>query len=288
VPLLLDWGFPEGLLPDYNMDVDAFEDEETIPETPKEAITKPGDIWILGEHRLMCGDSTKIDNVEILMNNKKADLVFTDPPYNLVEKNKLIAKNVHKSINRLNNSGWDKEFKILPVLDIIQNFTNKDCSVYIFTSNHLAGEIWLHFRSWADHYNWCVWSKTNPMPSLTKRHWTWSGELICYATKGKHVFNFPKEGNAYSIWEFGINTKDRGHPTAKPIEVCLHGILHSSNENQLILDLFGGSGSTLIACEKSKRKCLMMEIDPIYCDVIIARWEKLTGQKAQLERKINA
>jgi DNA modification methylase len=121
------------------------------------------------------------------------------------------------------------------------------------------------------------------MPSLAKRHWTWNTELVCYATKGKHVFNFPEEGHALSTWTINKQNGDSGHPTEKPVAVPEHAILHSSTKGQTVLDLFGGSGSTLIACEKTGRACRMMELSPHYVDVIVRRWQEFTGQEAMLE-----
>lgn len=120
------------------------------------------------------------------------------------------------------------------------------------------------------------------MPSLSKRHWTWNTELICYATRGKHIFNFPNEGHALSTWTINKLTEKYVHPTQKPIAVPATAISHSSNPGDIVLDGFGGSGSTLIACEQLGRTCYMMEIDPKYVQVIINRWEAMTGEKAVL------
>lgn len=106
--------------------------------------------------------------------------------------------------------------------------------------------------------------------------------MICYATRGKHTFNFPKEGHALSTWTINKRNGDTGHPTEKPVEVPATAVSHSSKEKDVVLDLFGGSGSTLIACEQLGRTCYMMELDPHYCDVIIERWQNLTGETAVL------
>jgi DNA modification methylase len=256
--------------------------EDEVPEPPEEPITQPGDLWILGRHRLLCGDATAITDVERLMGGKKADMVFTDPPYNIASDSKNMAADCSKSMDELSKSEWDKNFDINEVFPCLFYAMGKDCTVYICTSHFLAGDIWKWMKEWADHYSYCVWSKPNPMPSLMKRHWTWNTELICYATRGKHIFHFPKEGHALSTWTINKKNGDTGHPTEKPVEVPSKAISFSSNEHQCVLDLFGGSGSTLIACEQLNRICYMMEIDPIYCDVIVKRWENFTGQKAVL------
>ena len=259
-----------------DFDVDAAIDDDVEP------ITKPGDLWILGRHRLLCGDATKKEDVERLMDGKKADMVFTDPPYNIASDSKNVAADCSRSMYKLSKSEWDKNFDINELFPCLFDAMAEDCTVYICTSHFLAGDIWKWMKEWANHYSYCVWSKPNPMPSLMKRHWTWNTELICYATRGKHIFHFPKEGHALSTWT--INKKNGGtvHPTEKPVEVPSKAISFSSNEHQCVLDLFGGSGSTLIACEQLNRTCYMMEIDPKYCDVTVQRWENLTGQKAAL------
>ena len=254
-------------------------DESAIPDEPR---TKMGDLWQLGEHRLICGDSTDPAVIDRLMDGVKADMVFTDPPYNIASDSKNFASDVSKAMKNLSESEWDKNFDIREALDNILVSISKNATVYVCTSHFLASDIWAWMKEWADHYSYCVWSKPNPMPSLAKRHWTWNTELICYATRGKHTFNFPKEGHALSTWTINKKNGDTGHPTEKPVEVPAMAISHSSKENDVVLDLFGGSGSTLIACEQLNRKCYMCELDPHYCDVIISRWETLTGREAVL------
>ena len=264
------------------------EDPEIIEDdVPEEVETrcKLGDLWQMGGHRLICGDSTDVAVIDRLMDGVKADCVFTDPPYNIASDSKNFAADVSKAMKNLSESEWDKNFNIREVLDNILVSIAENATVYICTSHFLAGEIWQWMDEWAKHVQYCVWNKPNPMPSLSKRHWTWNTELICYATRGKHTFNFPKEGHALSTWTINKKNGDTGHPTEKPVEVPAMAISHSSKENDVVLDLFGGSGSTLIACEQLNRKCFMCELDPHYCDVIIQRWENLTGRTAELVEK---
>ena len=257
-------------------------DEDEVPEVPAQPVTVEGDVWLLGRHRLMCGDSTSIDAVERLMDGRKADMVFTDPPYNIGSENKGIAADVSKAHKDLMAADWDKNFHIEAPLNCALAVMAKDCAVYVCTSHHLAGRIWAWMKEWSDHHLFCVWSKPDPMPSLTKRHWTWDTELIPYATRGKHVFNAEKGQHSPSTWRINKQqgSEKTGHPTQKPVAVPQHAIEKSSRNNQIVLDLFGGSGSTLIACEKTSRDCRMMELDPKYCDVIIKRWQDFTGEKA--------
>ncbi len=256
-------------------------DEDAVPEhvEPK---TKLGDIYTLGNHRLMCGDSTSIDAVEKLMNGEKADMVFTDPPYNIASDSKNYAQDKSKAMKDLANSEWDKNFDITPALSNMRAVGSDNLTLYVWTSQFLIQKIWDHLNDWCDFTNYCVWNKPNPMPSLSKRHPTWNTELCVYGTKGsKRKVNFPDDGHFLSCRTV-TKKSDGTHPTQKPIELIEPLILFSSDHGQKVLDLFGGSGSTLIACEKTNRKCFMMELDPHYCDVIVARWEKYTGKTAVL------
>jgi site-specific DNA-methyltransferase (adenine-specific) len=256
--------------------------EDEIPDLPDEPIAKIGQIFQLGDHRLMCGDSTSLKDVKNLMGGGKASLVFTDPPYNIAGESKNFAADCSKAMDELSKAEWDVDFNIKTVFPVLFDVMAEDITVYICTSHFLAPDIWEWMKGWASHYSYCIWAKPNPMPSLSKRHWTWNTELICYATRGKHTFNFPSEGHALSTWTISKLNGKTGHPTEKPVEVPATAISHSSKRGDLCLDLFGGSGSTLIACEQLGRKCFMMELDPHYVDVIIQRWENLTGQKAVL------
>lgn len=263
----------------------ADQDADAIPENV-EPKTKLGDLYLLGDHRLLCGDSTDILQVERLMNGEKADLVSMDPPYNIGSDSKNYAADVSKSMEDLKNSEWDKNFSIEPALDCLIPVVSDSVTIYVWTSQFLIQKIWDHLNAWCDFTSYCVWSKPNPMPSLTKRHWTWSTELCVYGTRGsKRKVNFPEDGHASNVWQF-VKKSDGTHPTQKPISLLEHHIKFSSDPGQKVLDLFGGSGSTLIACEKTNRKCFMMELDPHYCDVIVARWEKFTGKTAVLSSSV--
>ncbi len=261
-------------------------DEDAVPEVDEQAPpkTKIGDVWILGNHRVMCGDSTDEAMVAKLMNGVKADMVFTDPPYNVgANMSKHLFAGTNSATAKLENAEWDQNFNPERTIEIISNFSSDNSSVYVCTSHWLAGEIWKGLSASFKPVNYCIWCKPNPMPSLQKRHWTFATEMICYATRGKHVFNFPLEGHALSFWQIQKSAKCDLHPTMKPIAVPEHAITHSSNTGHLVLDLFLGSGSTLIACEKTGRKCYGMELSPQYIEVIIRRWQEHTGKEAHLE-----
>lgn len=264
---------------DDDTDSEPNEKDDEIPEIDDENPygVQLGDIWQLGNHRLMCGDSTVKENIDKLMDGQKADMVFTDPPYNLAEKTKGIASSAptNKQNEKLMKSVWDKEFKVFDhFFDLID-----DGVFYVFTSHFLFGDWLKIFQINTDFCGWVVWTKPNPFPSLMKRHWAFDSELCLYGTKGKHKCNYPEKGNARSTWEIPIGEGGL-HPTQKPVAVPTRPIEFNTNEGNIVLDLFLGSGSTLIACEKTNRRCFGAEIDPHYCSVILKRWEDYTGEKA--------
>ena len=279
---LNEWGLD---VPDWDKETAnaGLTDPDDVPEPEENPVTVQGDLWVLGDHRLLCGDSFSLEAVELLMDGDKADLIFTDPPYNIASENKGVAANVSKAHENLMASDWDKNFSFASVAPSLFYALADDATVYVCTSHHLSGEIWEWMKTWAKHSNYCVWYKSNPMPSLMKRHWTWCSELVCYGTRGKHVFNFPEDGHALSVWDIHKVNGQTGHPTEKPVAVPEHAILHSSNPNQIVLDLFAGSGSTLIACEKQGRRAYLMDFNPVYIDVIIKRWQDFSGKIAVLE-----
>ena len=239
-------------------------DEDDIPEIPKEPKSKLGDIYELGHHRLMCGDSISIDDVDKLMDGKKADMVFTDPPYGI---NYQDTKKNHKKI-----AGDESLANIKDLLSLILVL---DVPIYICCN-------WKCFSAFeeamyeANKYpkSCIVWDKKVRVQNLDKfykRH-----EFILYY--GEFGGQKTLDGD---VWICDRQVR-KDHPTAKPVELCERAIRYSSENADIVLDLFGGSGATLIAAEKSARKCYMMELDPIYVDVIVKRWEDFTGKKAKL------
>lgn len=253
-------------------------DPDAVPDERATDI-KAGDLFELGKHRLLCGDSTKAEDVARLMAGHRADCVFIDPPYNHASEDKGIAAGVSKAHRDLMASEWDKDFNFLAVAPRLDELVAADCTVYVCTSWHLAGDIWAWMAANSKHHSYCVWHKPNPMPSLMKRHWTWASELICYATYGKHTFNFPAEGHASNVWTI-TKKSDGSHPTQKPVELVLHALRHSATTGQIVADLFCGSGTTLMACEQLDLSGRFMEISPSYCQVAIDRWEAFVGLKA--------
>ena len=389
---------------DFDMDVLGFENvdfndeeqkeivEDDVPELPKEAITKYGDIWQLGEHRLMCGDSTKKEDVEKLMDGKKADLVFTDPPYGMKkEKDGVLNDNLNYDDLLVFNKKWiPLTFEALkengswycwgidePLMDIYSHILKPMIkkneitfrNLLTWDKNNGQGQLAEGFRMYpiadekclfvqvgiqaltlnADEY----WEKYEPIrkylydsriamgwdvptmkrivghSELSRDHWTNKSQ---FTMPTKDVYNklkteaerqrqlqkinndaFRREYDAFrreyddlrreyddlrayfdnthdnmnNVWHFDRTSQQEReltgeHATPKPIALCSRAIKSSSRKDEIVLDVFGGSGSTLIACEQLNRKCYMMELDPKYCDVIITRWETLTGKKAEL------
>jgi DNA modification methylase len=264
------------------------DDDKPVPEG-KPSRFKRGDVYLLdspaGQHRVMCGSSADFGDVERLMAGAKADMVFTDPPYNIGGQNKVMAASVRKNYAGLKGADWDQQFDFDDVSHNMLAVLADDASVYVCTSHHLFGDIVAWMKTWSDHNNFCVWAKTNPMPSLQKRHWTWSCELLCYGTRGKHTFNFPDVGHALNVWSLQKNPSNTLHPTQKPVAVPRHAIAHSSAEGALVVDFFGGSGCTIMACGELGRVCYTMEVSETYCETLTGRYERTYGVEAVREER---
>ena len=257
-------------------------DDDAIPENA-ETICKKGDLWKLGEHRLLCGDSTVITDVERLMQGEKADMVFTDPPY-LMDFTGSIRADGSKGFNSkhggIKNDKMSKEDGIRfldSINQIIKKFNNG--AFYISFYRLGVGQYWTSLeRVGLVVRSLIIWNKGNH--TLSNSDYMSRYEPIFYGWVKDH--NFYGGNNGMDIWDIKRTQKNDLHPTMKPVELIERAINNSSVIGNIIFDLFGGSGSTLIACEKLSRKCRMMEIDEHYCDVIIKRWEDFTGKKAEL------
>ena len=274
-------------LSDFGFDLSDIEEEETeviedqVPEEV-EPIAKQGDIWQLGRHRLMCGDSTSVSDVEKLMNGNKADMVFTDPPYgmNLDTDYSSMKSEIFKGGigGKKYDAGKVDEFHP-EMINAVLSIPAKE--VFMWGADYFA-----ELLPNKNDGSWIVWDKrangnNDDAEDCSSDKMYGSCFELCWS-KQKH-----KRDIARVKWAgiFGMSSQDqnkRFHPTQKPLELCGWFLKRYSKENENIIDLFGGSGSTLIACEQLSRNCFMMELDPHYVDVIIARWEKFTGQKAVL------
>ena len=260
-------------MPEVELDVkeDDYEEPEDLPIR-----VKLGEVWQLGKHRLMCGDSTKIEDVEKLMNGEKADMVFTDPPYNV---DYGASKNPRHKIRSIKNDSMGTEAWMNFCNDFmvnIQQFNTGD--IYMWGAPGPEGmrmrllliELGCHWSATI------VWKKDQLV--LTPANYQRMYEPCFYGWFDKSSYNGDRKQT--EVWEIDRPKNSKLHPTMKPVELCSRGIQNSSKKNDKVLDLFGGSGSTLIACEQTNRKCYMMELDEHYCDVIIDRWETFTGNKA--------
>lgn len=272
-----DFGFDEIELDDIEEEKEIVEDE--VPEVPEEPKAKLGDIYQLGNHRLMCGDSTKEEDVAKLMNGVKADMVFTDPPYgmNLDTDFSGMKSKIFKGGNGGNYDEGIVDTFTPEMLKTIFDLNIKE--TFIWGANYFAELIPNRNKG-----SWIVWDKRSNDTDDVEADYS-SDKMygscfeLCWS-KNKH-----KQDIARIKWAgmFGMekqDTKTRVHPTQKPIALCEWFISKYTKIENIILDLFGGSGSTLIACEQLNRKCYMMELDPHYIDVIIQRWENFTGKKA--------
>jgi DNA modification methylase len=244
--------------------VDLLTDEDDVPPVPVEPVSKLGDLYIMGDHRLLCGDSTSVTGVERLMGGQKADMVFTDPPYNIDYQG---VKDRREKIK--NDKMSDSDF-----VDFLSESLPGCETMYVCCSWQYAHL----FRQAMERIGrkpkaMIVWDKINPAQHLDK-YFKQHEIIFYYGDFGGHK---TVRGDVWSL----KRQRNTVHPTMKPVEL-IELALEDQPGKKIVLDSFGGSGSTLIACEKTGRHCRMMEIDPKYCDVIVARWEQATGKKAVL------
>lgn len=288
---LADWGVPEWV-------TDTQEEEEQTPAETKEddfdentdeihVRCQKGDIWQLGDHRLMCGDSTDLETVKRLMGGALADMIFTDPPYGVsyTEKNEFLNR-IGKPLACVNpiendshtpeemNAFWEKAFGNLAEV-------TTDKAAYYITSPQ-GGDLLLLLAIQNTPFqlkHMLIWNKNNHV--LGRCDYNYKHEPIIYGwkKKGTHIFYGGGKFKT-TVWDIPKPLKSDLHPTMKPVELVANCILDCTKEGDSVIDVFGGSGTTLIAAEQLNRRCYMMELDPHYCDVIIARWEKLTGKEA--------
>ena len=249
-------------------DKEIVEDEAPEVDEDAEPIAKLGDIWQLGRHRLMCGDSTSIDAVEKLMGGQMADMVFTDPPYGYNYQSNMREKS--KKFDVLEND--DKILDFFPNIRIVCNGF-----VFICTTWKVLDKWIPLFKKYYDLTNMIIWDKGGGGIGDLKHTFSTDYEVILCSNSGKEI----KGKRIGSVWNIPKDSaNDYAHPTQKPVKLPATAIENTTNADDIVLDLFGGSGSTLIACEQLDRTCYMMELDPKYCDVIIKRWENFTGEKA--------
>lgn len=243
------------------------DDFDVEAELEKPAVTKRGDLWLLGAHRLVCGDSTDPAVFDLLMDGKQANLVVTDPPYNV---------NYEGTAGKIKNDNMSAEAFydfLLRAFVNMEAHMAQDASIYVFHADTEG----LNFRkAFADAGFYlsgvCVWKKQSLV--LGRSPYQWRHEVILFGWKKKGRHNWYTDRKQTTIWEFDKPRKNADHPTMKPVALVAYPIMNSSMSNCIVLDPFGGSGSTLIACEQTKRICHTIELDEKYCDVIVNRFSR--------------
>ena len=255
-------------------------DPDEAPEPPADPITKPGDLWILGNHRLLCGDSTNIQHVERLMDGRKADMVFTDPPYGVSYDHTARPKPGKKNHGTIENdelTGQQLQDFLASAFNCADVASKQDCAAYIWFPDKRTIEFLLALQQSAFSFNQTlIWKK--PM-LLGRSKYQWAHEPCIFAVKGSPFHT--DDRTKTTVWDFGGYDKSKNqHPTQKPTFLAKEALGNSSLPGQIVLDLFGGSGSTLIAAQETARHARLMELDPAYCDVIVKRWEDFTGNTA--------
>lgn len=288
--MLKDVGFAQDELDKLILNLDPNEKDDEVPETPAEPVSKLGDIYKLGNHRVMCGDSTKKEDVEKLMDGKKADMVFTDPPYGVSYEAGLVDKisrmKAHRSMSRentqiKNDTISDDEGLYALLLSAFQNIAeNTKHSVYICYGSNRSIPFLRAFKDADFHFaSNIIWVKDRLV--MGRGHYHYQYEPILYGWKEKNTGKWMGDRKQSNVWNLKRPSVNNLHPTMKPVELVVKALVNSSGSEDIILDPFLGSGSTLIAAEKTGRACYGMELDPRYTDVIIARYEKYTGNKAE-------
>jgi len=270
------------------LELETLSESDDLPETV-ETKTKSGDLWILGNHRLLCGDATLIDDYQKLLEEEKADLVWTDPPYGVAiaqstsEQDRKVRKLRTDGLKIANDNLEGEQLTgfLRDCFTNIVSFTKPGAVWYVaapsgnpffsFAVPLMELEVWKHTIAWV-----------KDVFVLGRADYHYRHESIFYGWTPGAAHRTPADRKQDSVWEIPRPKASKEHPTMKPIELITRAIQNSSLVGEIVLDPFGGSGSTLIAAEQTKRKARLMELDPKYCDVIIQRWENLTGKKAEL------
>ena len=258
--------------------VQGLTDEDAVPETPKEATTKLGDIYILGKHRVMCGDSTSITDMEKLVNGQPVDMCLTDPPYNVAYEGGTKEK-----LTIQNDSMEDGQFRqFLRDAFVAADMVMKAGAVFYIWHADSEG---YNFRGACHDTGWkvrqcLIWKKSSLVMGRQDYHWMHEPCLYGWKEGASHLWSADRKQT--TILEFNKPSRNGEHPTMKPVELFEYQMLNNTKGGDIVLDSFGGSGTTLIAAEKHGRYARIMELDPKYCDVIVKRWEDFTGEKATL------
>jgi DNA modification methylase len=266
---------------DGNVDQAGLTEDDAVPEAPAEPVSRTGDLWILGQHRLLCGDSTVLSDVERLMDGQLADMAFTDPPYNVDYGNSAKDKMRGKDRRILNDALGDGFYQFLhdACLNLLL-LTKGACYVCMSSSElHTLQKAWLDAGGkWS---TFVIWAKNTF--TLGRADYQRQYEPILYGWKQGSNHFWCGDRNQSDIWNYNKPRVNDLHPTMKPVDLVERALQNSSKSRDIVLDLFGGSGTTLIACEKNNRQARLIELDPKFVDVIVKRWEEYTGKKAVRE-----
>jgi DNA modification methylase len=278
-------GFTEDEIEDLLRDPDEVHagntDDDAVPETPETAVTVPGDVWILGDHRLLCGDATQMDSVEKVMAGGLADMVFTDPPYNVnygaTMKDKLRGKK-RKIAN--DNLGQDFEQFLRDACGNILAVTKG--GIYVCMSSSELHTLQKAFREAGGHWStFVIWAKNTFTMGRSDYQRQYEPMLYGWKEGTDHFWCGARDqGDVWFVKKPVVNDL---HPTMKPVELVERAIRNSSKGRDTVFDPFGGSGTTLIACEKAGRQARLVELEPKYCDVIVRRWQEFSGKQAVLD-----
>lgn len=255
-------------------------DEDAVPEAPETPVSKPGDLWRLGNHLLLCGDSTVLANVERVLDGALADMVFTDPPYNVDYGN--TAKDKLRGTNRtIMNDNLGDGFEQFLYDACVNMLTVCKGALYVCMSSSELHTLQKAFIEAGGKWStFVIWAKNTF--TLGRADYQRQYEPILYGWKQGNDHYWCGARDQGDVWFVNKPVRNELHPTMKPVELVERAVNNSSKSRDIVLDCFGGSGTTLIACEKLNRQCRMIELDPKYVDVIVKRWEEFTGKKAEL------
>ena len=258
---------------------DGLTDDDAVPEVSENPISKPGDLWILGEHKLLCGDATKPDDYKMLLGDELVDMTFTDPPYNVNYANTAKEKFLGKNRPIMNDNLGEGFGSFL--FDACDNIlTRTKGAIYIAMSSSELDTLQAAFRAAGGKWStFIIWAKNTF--TLGRADYQRQYEPILYGWRDGADHYWCGARDQGDVWNIKKPAKNDLHPTMKPVELVERAVRNSSKTRDLVLDPFGGSGTTLIACEKSGRRARIIELDPKYVDVIVKRWEEYTGDKAQ-------
>lgn len=271
-------------------EVEGLTDEDEAPEPPEEPITKLGDIYVMGKHRLMCGNSTNQNDIEKLCNHELVDMWLTDPPYNvdMTSKNEMLekagkARKDKSSFGIANDAMSNEEFRqFLRDAYVTADIVMKPGAVFYIWHADSEG---YNFRGAAQDAGWkvrqcLIWRKS--VFAIGRSDYHWKHEPCLYGWKDGSGHLWASDRKQTTVLDFDKPSKSGEHPTMKPVALFEYQMLNNTKGGDIVLDSFGGSGTTLIAAEKNGRVARIMELDPKYCDVIVKRWENFTGKKAEL------